>query len=151
MATMAFKLRDGHVVAAGDGHTIVLVVNNTALNHNVARCADIEAVGIVRSRQAIANAVGGIARSVVQDQVLEDKIRAAGDGEKMHRPVLDMQVLDHGVSSDLLDHNEMVRLRHPPVGTLTVPVCLSITINDCSRIGSDRDACTTDGHWVERG
>ena len=151
MATMAFKLRDGHVVAAGDGHAIVLVVNYTALNHNVARCADIEAVGIVRSRQAIANAVGGIARRVVQDQVLEDKIRAAGDCEKMHWPVLDMQVLDHGVSSDLLDHNEMVRLRHAPVGTETVPVCLPITINDCSRIGSDRDACTTDGHWVERG
>lgn len=150
MATMAFKIRNGHVVAAGDGHAIVLVVDDTALNHNVARCANIEAVGIMCSRQAIANAVRSIARSVVQDQVLEDKIRAAGNGEKMHWPVLYMQVLDHGVSSDLLDHNEMVRLRHAPVGTETIPVCLSITINDCSRIGSDRDTCTTDGHWVER-
>ena len=149
MPAVALEIGDGHVVAARDGHAVVLVNDDAALYHHVTRGANIEAIRVVRGSQALADAVGRVACRVVQHQILEHDIGAARDGEEMNGPVLNVQILDHRISRHFLDDNEMIRFGHASIGAQAVPICLAIAINDGSRVGCYRNPLAANGDEVE--
>lgn len=90
-------------------------MNNTSLDNEIARCADVKTVRVVRCWQSIALTVRSITRCVIQDQVPENEIGAGRNAEEMDRPVPDVHILNHGVSDHFLDDNEVIWFRDSSV------------------------------------
>lgn len=115
MSTMALQIRHCHVIPASDSYTVILVVNCTSFDNDIARCANVKTVRVVRRWQPVAAAVGSITLRVIQDQALENEIGAARNGKEMNRPVPDIQILNHRVSGHFLDDDEVIWFRDSPV------------------------------------
>lgn len=72
VAVVALQLRHGHVVAAGDGDAVVLVVDRAAADNEIGAAANVEAVRVMCGGEAAAASVRRVAGCVVEQQVFED-------------------------------------------------------------------------------
>ena len=88
-----------------------MVVDDIVSDGHVTTGAQVKTIRVMGRRKTTTYRVRRISRGIVQKQIFEDQVGAAGDTEEMSRPVLDVEVLNHGSSCHLVDNNEVVRSR----------------------------------------
>lgn len=74
MRTRAKHAGCSDVVATRDSNTIILVIHSAVLDSDIAAGLDAESIGVVRSVLAAAEGVGGIASSVVHEDVADREV-----------------------------------------------------------------------------
>lgn len=90
VATNAGHTCNEDVSAAGHSDAVILVVDDRVLKRQAASGGYVEAVRVVSGSQTIADGVRRVSGSVVQIDVGKGEAAAAGDGEAVDRPVLDV-------------------------------------------------------------
>lgn len=90
VAANASHTRNEDVGAAGHSDAVVLVVDYRVLERQAGGGGDVEAVRVVSGSQAITGRVRLVSSSVVEVDAGNGEAAAAGDGEAVDGPVLDV-------------------------------------------------------------
>lgn len=104
----AVKVVNDDVGTAGDGDTVILVVDNRVLDSHVCTLGDIETVAVVGGWVAVGGGVGCVSGGVVQGEAGNGEMLDVFDLEAVDGPVDNIEVGDLGVV-DVLNDNEVVR------------------------------------------
>ncbi len=109
MATIAIHILDCDIVPAGDSHAIILIVDRAVGQYHVARGRNIKSIRIVCRCKSTADSIWGISCWIIEFNVGNHQIAAAGDTEAMDRVVPDMKILDYWAGRHLVQNNEVIR------------------------------------------
>lgn len=109
MTTGAVHARDQDVGARCDRYTVILVIHCDIAEGYCIRAGDVKGVRIVPGSTTTAEAIGRVPCRVIESQTGHGQTLGAFDVKQMGWPVLDIQVLDHGIL-DVLDDEEVVGL-----------------------------------------
>lgn len=107
MTAGAVEVVNDDVGTAGDGNTVILVVDDGVLHGNVCALGDVETVAVVGGWVAVGGGVGCVSGGVVQGEARNGEVLNIFDLEAVNGPVDDVEVGDLGVV-DVLDDNEVV-------------------------------------------
>lgn len=107
MAAKACHTRNEDVAAASNSDAVVLVVDYRVLESHPGGRRNIKAVRVVSGSQSITGGVRLISSSVVKIDAADCEAAAAGDGEAVDGPVLDVQIGDKRINC-VLDHDKVV-------------------------------------------
>lgn len=121
MAARAVHVGHGDLGAGRHGYTVVLVVHGNVAQRDVVGGTNIKPVRVVRCGQAIADGVGGVTCTVIQEEVGEGEVLVGGHIEQVCRPVHNNQVSEGRVRG-VLNNKEMVRLDRAAVRAQSIPV-----------------------------
>lgn len=151
MGTIAIDVVDKDVHSGSNGNAVILVDDLGVENEGVVGSAEIETVTVVGGRKTIANSIRCISGRIVQSDALEGKAVVVASREAMSRVVLDVQVLDVRSAGNFANDEKVIRLRDTTVATYSVPVGLSVAINDSAGCTTDGDVGSRHSYWVEGG
>lgn len=90
VAANAGHTRNEDVSAASHSDAVILVVDYRVLERQAAGGGYVETVRVVSGSKTVTNGVRRVSGSVVQIDVEKGEAAAAGDGEAVDRPVLDV-------------------------------------------------------------
>lgn len=90
VAANACHTRNEDVGAAGHGDAVVLVVDYRVLERQAGGGGYVEAIRVVSGSQAVTGRVRRVSGSVVEVDATNSEAAAAGDGEAVDGPVLDV-------------------------------------------------------------
>jgi hypothetical protein len=144
MASVAVHVVDDNVVSASNSYAVVLVDNNRIAELGVVGWCQVEAIAVVRSRQAVGTLVGRIASTVVQGDLIDVQSIAVADAETMDWVVLDIDVMNRTRSENLGKLDEVVGLRNTTITPKPIPPALTVAIQDGALCGGDLDVGTSD-------